>query len=346
MPGKAIFAMPAVAVLALTAVAACSSSSSSTGSSSASSSSPAAAGSAAAKTSGTSGASIEMINAGDPSTNQYLTCGAQSVAQPAGIHLTVDNLDTFDPTTEIPVFDAAIARHPAVIVFDPADPKALLVPVRQAEAAGIKIVTLTTELDPANTAQSVIAPDYFAEGEEAADQLAREVGGRSGPVGLLGYQPGVAAPSNERQAGFEQEIKKYPNLQYIGPTLVNFTTTDATAKTDAIIAAHPNLVGIFATFSLATIGMDTAVEQEHLAGKLATVGADPEPVTVAALKSGILGAFVALSADIQATEALQQAVKLVRGQAPQASVVTPAAMFTKANIDDPSLTKYYFETSC
>jgi ribose transport system substrate-binding protein len=338
MPGKARFAMLAVALLVVTAVAACSSSSSSpaaTGS--------AAAGSAAAKTSGTN---IEMINAGDPSTNQYLTCGAESVAQPAGIHLTVDNLTTFDPTTEIPVFDAAIARHPAVIVFDPADPKALLVPVRQAEAAGIKIVTLTTELDPANTAQSVIAPDYFAEGEEAADQLAKEAGGRSGPVGLLGYQPGAAAPSNERQAGFEQEIKKYPNLQYIGPTLVNFTTTDATAKTDAIIAAHPNLVGIFATFSLATLGMDTAVEQEHLAGKLATVGADPEPATITALKTGVLGAFVALSADIQATEALQQAVRLVRGQAPQASVVTPAAMFTKANIDDPALTKYYFETSC
>jgi hypothetical protein len=45
-------------------------------------------------------------------------------------------------------------------------------------------------------------------------------------------------------------------------------------------------------------------------------------------------------------EAMQQAVKLVHGQAPQKSIVTPATMFTKANINDPSLTKYYFETSC
>jgi ribose transport system substrate-binding protein len=339
MQKRAKFTMPAALLAALIlplSVAACSSSSTSASGSSAGASSTAAAGNN----------TIEMINAGDPSTNQYLTCGAQSIAKPAGVRLTIDDLDTFDPTTEIPVFDAAMARHPAVIVFDPADPKALLVPVRQAQAEGIKIVTLTTELDPANVAQSVVAPDYFQEGEEAADQLAKEANGRSGPVGLLGYQPGAAAPSNERQAGFEQEIKKYPNLQYIGPTLVNFTTTDATVKTDGILAAHPNLVGIFATFSLATLGMDTAVEQEHLAGKLATVGADPEPATVTALKSGVLGAFVALSAEIQAVEALQQAVKLIHGQAPQPSIVTPAVMFTKANIDDPSLTKYYFETSC
>jgi ribose transport system substrate-binding protein len=338
---KDLFTMPAVVastlVLAL-AAAACSTSSSSAPASSASTSKT-----SAAKT---SNSSVEMINAGDPSTNQYLTCGAQSVAKPAGIHLTIDDLDTFDPTTEIPVFDAAMARHPAVIVFDPADPKALLVPVRQAQAEGIKVVTLTTELNPANTAQSVVAPDYFQEGEEAADQLAKEAHGKSGPVGLLGYQPGAAAPSNERQAGFEQEIKKYPNLQYIGPTLVNFTTEDATAKTEGILSAHPNLVGMFATFSLATLGMDTAVEQEHLTGKVATVGADPEPATVTALKSGVLGAFVALSAEIQAVEAMQQAVKLVHGQAPQKSIVTPATMFTKANINDPSLTKYYFETSC
>ena len=190
----------------------------------------------------------------------YITmqCGAQQAAQAAGATLDVAAPDEFDASLQTPVVNAVVAKKPDAILIAPTDTKAMIPPLTQAKAAGIKLIFVdTTTENGAELAESEIASDNEEGGREAARTLAKLTGGK-GSVLVINVKPGIST-TDARAKGFEEEIKKTPGLKYIGQEYSNDKPEIAAAKTTAALAAHPDLVGVFGTNLFSAEGAATGL---------------------------------------------------------------------------------------
>ena len=107
----------------------------------------------------------------------------------------------------------------------------------------------------------------------AADALA-ELIDETGTVMVVNVNPGIST-TDQRQAGFEQEIATYPNIEYIGTEFSNNDPAKAAEIMTAAIAAHPDLNGVFAANLFSAQGTATGVQQAN--ADVQVVGFDAGP---------------------------------------------------------------------
>src|SRR5581483_11483630 len=189
--------------------------------------------------------------AGIASDPFYLTMkkGAQAEAHKLGVKLVfTGSPKAFSPPTQIPYLNAAIARHPDAI---------LIAPIRNAIKAGIPVETVDTFIT-APIAFTNVSTDNPAGGRAAADALARAIG-KKGTVAGISVTPGIST-TDQRKEGFEQEIKKYPNIKYVGTQFDNDDETKAAQETAALLTRYPDLNGIFAMNVVSGDGVTAAVK--------------------------------------------------------------------------------------
>jgi ribose transport system substrate-binding protein len=277
----------------------------------------------------------------------YVTmqCGAQEAAKAAGATLDVAAPDDFDASLQTPVVNAVVAKKPDAILIAPTDTKAMIPPLTQAKAAGIKLVFVdtTTENGP-ELAESEIASDNEEGGREAARSLAKLTGGK-GSVLVINVKPGIST-TDARAKGFEEEIKNTPGLKYIGQEYSNDKPDVAAAKATAALAAHPDLVGIFGTNLFSAEGAATGLRSAGSAAKVKIVGFDAGPKQVEDLQQGIVQALIAQKPADIGKAGVEQAVAALKGEPVQKKIGTGFVVVTKDNMNDPDVKPYLYKSSC
>src|SRR5271170_1957448 len=92
--------------------------------------------------------------------------GAQAEADKLGVELIYQGPTQFSAQAEIPVVDTLLAQHPDAIAIAPADPTALIAPLKKWAEANIPIVTYDGYLtDPPFPLVSEIASANFDGGK-------------------------------------------------------------------------------------------------------------------------------------------------------------------------------------
>jgi ribose transport system substrate-binding protein len=286
-----------------------------------------------------------VLVAGIASDAFYLTMnkGAQAAAKKLGnvkVQFT-GSPEAFTPPTQIPFLNAAIAKHPDAILIAPTDKNALISPIQRAVSAGIPVVTVDTFITKP-LAFTNVSTDNLAGGRAAADALVKAIGG-SGEVAGISVNPGIST-TDQRQQGFEQELKKYAKVKYLGTQYCNDDQTKATNLMSALLAAHPNLKGVFAMNVVSGNGVTAAVKAKGKSGQVKLVEFDAGPPQVQALKAGTISALVAQYPYGIGQLGVQLAYKYVTGQ--KAGIKkhygTGSAIITKANVNSPAIKKYLY----
>jgi ribose transport system substrate-binding protein len=281
--------------------------------------------------------------AGDP-FYETMACGAKEQAGKDNVDLTVQGAKNWDVSLQIPLLNSVIAARPDALFIAPNDSNALVQPLKQATGAGIKVVLVDTTLADTSFVASAIASDNYKGGKAAADALAKLVG-EKGSVLLVGGQPGVST-AEARQKGFEEGLKAYPAIKYVG----NVFTANGVAKISQLVsaqlAAHPDLVGVFALSTDQSEGANNAVKAAGKAGQVKLVGFDAGPTQVGQLKDGVVQALVAQQPGQIGADGVTQAAAAVRGQPVTKEIGTDSTVITKDNVDDPAVAKYLYKTTC
>ena len=282
--------------------------------------------------------------AGIASDPFYLTMkkGAQAAAAKLGVKLIfTGSPKAFSPPTQIPYLNAAIARHPDAILIAPTDKTALIAPIKNAIKAGIPVETVDTFIN-APVAFTNVSTDNPAGGRAAADALAKAIG-RKGTVAGISVTPGIST-TDQRKEGFEQELKKYPNIKYVGTQFDNDDETKASQETAALLTRYPDLNGIFAMNVVSGDGVTAAVKNAGKSGKVKLVEFDAGPEQVAALKTGTVDALVAQYPYGIGQLGVQLAYKYVTGKKAgiQKHYGTGSAIVTRANVGSASIKKYLY----
>ncbi|HEX4678294.1 MAG TPA: ABC transporter substrate-binding protein [Gaiellaceae bacterium] len=274
----------------------------------------------------------------------YLTMkkGAAAEAKALGADFSFTGSPAaFSPPTQIPFLNAAIARHPSVIMIAPTDVNALAAPIQRAISAGIPVETVDTHLNKP-LAFTNVSTDNPGGGALAAKALVQAIGG-SGEVAIMSTTPGVSTV-DERVAGFTAELKKHSDVTYLGLQYCNDDTPTAARLTSALLAAHPNLKGVFAVNVKSGDGVTSAVTSAGKAGAVKLVEFDAGPPQVAALRAGTIDALIAQYPYGIGKLGVQLAVKWAKGQKTgiKKHYGTGSAVVTQANVNTPAIKKYLY----
>ncbi len=281
--------------------------------------------------------------AGDP-FYETMACGAKTEATKDNVDLTIQGAKNWDVSLQIPLLNSVIAAKPDALFIAPNDSNAMVQPLKQATSAGIKVVLVDTTIADTSFVASAIASDNVKGGEAAADALAKLIG-EKGPVLLVGGQPGVST-AEARQKGFEQGLKKYPNITYLGNVFTSNGVAKISQLVSAQLAAHPDLAGIFALSTDQSEGANNAVKAAGKAGQVKLVGFDAGPAQVEQLRNGVVQALIAQQPAQIGADGVQQAAAAARGETVQKTIGTDSTIITKDNVDDPTISKYLYTTTC
>jgi ribose transport system substrate-binding protein len=283
--------------------------------------------------------------AGTTADNFYVTmdCGAKAEAAKLGVTYQFTGPNHFDAPTQIPVVNTVTAQHPDAVLIAPTDVQALIQPMKQMQAAGIKVVEVDTHVNDPSISVSKIASNNTRGGVLAADALATLIGG-TGTVMVVNVNPGIST-TDARDMGFKQEMAaKYPNIHVLPTQYDNDDQAKAAQIFTSTYAAHPDLNGVFAANTISAEGVGTGIKNANASGKVKTVGFDAEPQSVQDLNNDVVQALIAQQPAKIGSDGVDQAVNALTGKPVQAAIGTDLVIITKANQNSTS--QYFYKSSC
>ncbi|HEY6732188.1 MAG TPA: ABC transporter substrate-binding protein [Roseiarcus sp.] len=273
---------------------------------------------------------------------QALACGAKAKAKELGLALTISAPDQFAADSQIPVVNAIAATTPAVAVIVPTDAKALIAPMKQLADRGTKIVTVDQTIADNSFVQTQILTDNAQGGRLAADALNALLDGK-GEVLVITQPPGSAA-QDARTTGFEEELKKYPGIVYLGAQYQSDDPQKAAEIVTSTLSAHPKLAGLFSTNDQGAIGALTGLRQAGALGKVKVVAYDAASAEVSALKNGAIQALIAQDPKQEGEAAMESAAKLIKGDKLDKTTLTEIVTITAG--DTATADKYEYKGDC
>jgi ribose transport system substrate-binding protein len=173
----------------------------------------------------------------------------------------------FDPNKEVATLQNAVNTHPDAIIVEAGDVGALVAPVAAAEAAGIPVVMCIDGV-LGNQYTSWVGQDFYSIAFNAATDMANELDGEGDVAILSGIAGNIATVIWENAA--EDAFAKFPGIKVVETYNTDWDVAKAREQTTNLIAAHPDVKGIFAGGSEGAVG---AIEAYVAAGKEATIPA-------------------------------------------------------------------------
>ena len=254
---------------------------------------------------------------------QVCTAKAEALASGQVSELVVIHRNT-DAAGQLQDIRDLIAEDVDAIVFNPNDPDALTPALQEAQAAGIKTISVDAFVNDANTYNLYNNQENYA--YLGAKWLFEKLGGE----GKVYYMRGFAGhpADTDRHAGFQRALEEFPNIEVV-PNEEGVHTqwdppTTTTLMNDFLASGqYDDIQGIW------TSGMDgEVVEAIKAAGKpyVPIVGTDRalfvEPMLDPAGYPDLEGAAVTNTAAVGGA-GVNLAVKLLNGEAVQTDASAP-----------------------
>jgi len=197
--------------------------------------------------------------------------GIKQFAAQNGVDATMTGAADADPQKQADVIRRLIAEKPNAITVVPNSPEALEEVLKQARAAGIKVVTHEAS-NQENTDVDIEAFDNLAFGSFLMDQLASCMGGSGKYVAFVGH---TTARSHMRwaTAAYERAREKYPNIERISaPVETTENQEIAYQKAKELLARLPDLKGFEGSSVVDVAGIGKAVREAGVQAKTCVMG--------------------------------------------------------------------------
>ena len=156
---------------------------------------------------------------------------------------------------------------------------------------------------------------------------------RNGKVFVLNTYPGLPTTDAEQQ-GFEEQIKTYPNIEYLGTEFNNNDQNRAVEIINAMLTAHPDLAGFFATNTFGSQAAAAALRAAGKEGQVKIIAYDTTEEIIQGLKDGIFSAVLAYEAAKEGELAVQAAVKAAKGEFVDKLYKVGNKILTADNVDN------------
>lgn len=235
-----------------------------------------------------------------------------------------------------------IVKKVSAIVLSPCDSKAIGPVIREANAAGIPVLTVDIPYRGGDAKiLTQVATDNFGGGKEAAKAMIEALGEQGGKIAVLHFKQ--AESCQLRVAGFREVIDAH-NASAAGKIEIVTELESGGAKdvgykaAEDALQAHGDLRGIFAINDPAALGARAALEKAGKENQIVIVGFDGQPEGKQAIKEGKIYADPIQFPDKMGVEIVRAIVAHSKGEDPAPEMFIPTSLYRKADGEkDPDL---------
>lgn len=251
-----------------------------------------------------------------------LDTAVQRIGQLVGVKVVLEDA-AFNLSKIVEIGDSMLARNFSAIVVDPFSEHALDSFYKRAAAKNVPVVT------EFSTRAGGVQEDDAQAGRSMVDFLHKLF--PNGAKGAIFANSPFAVILN-REAGFKNALKKYPNLKIIAKQR-NLKETIGPARTIAenMLQSHPDIEFFWTSNDQEAIGAGLAAQA--LGKKPVILGMNGTSEAVEAVKKGLITATWDSNQNLMGSAAAIQALRwLATGTAPK-PILTPFFPITKENAD-------------
>jgi len=249
------------------------------------------------------------------------------VARHPGSKVVVTDANATPPKQLADMENLVVQGVDAIIVI-PIDEKAILPAIKKANDKNIPVVAIT-KIPNADVLTTVAANGDYANGKASGELLVKVTGGK-GKVAMIGI-PYSLWRIDERERGFLDAIRD-SDLEVV----VRQSGLDQAKIQDTvagILVAHPDLAGIWCTFSNQLVGAADALRSANRKD-IALSGIDADKAIIERIRNGWISGTAAQFPAEQGRLAAQAIFKHFEGEPVPLSYEVPVGLVTPANVDD------------
>ena len=219
-----------------------------------------------------------------------------------------------DPAAQVPYIQTAITQKASAIVISADDANAIAPALKQAMAAGNKVVGYDSS--PAVGAYNVFVNQVGVDliGTSLADMACDEAPSCTGEIAVLSASQ-TATNQNAWIAAMKTTLKgsKYSKLVFDGVYYGNDDPQVSTTQAQAMLAAHPNLKVIISPTTVGIVAAAQVITSQNLIGKVFITGLGTPMSMAAFVHSGVAPEFALWAVHDLGYLAYVVAVDLVNG---------------------------------
>ncbi|WP_134679114.1 ABC transporter substrate-binding protein [Paracoccus ravus] len=271
---------------------------------------------------------------------QAVKLGADKAGAEFGVDVTFEGPDNETQVDkQIDMLAAALAKQPAAVGIAALDSQAVIPLLKKAQAANIPVIAFDSGVE-SDIPLSTASTDNTAAAALAADKMA-ELIGSEGKIAVVGHSQ-TSLTGIHRRDGFVNGIKeKYPNIEIVALEYGDGDQLKSTEITKAILAANPDIKGIFGTNEGSAIGVLNGVRE--MGAKAVVIGFDSGKVQKEAIRSGAMAGAITQNPVGIGYETVKAAVAVSKGEKVEKNVDTGFYWYDKSNIDAPEIAAVLYD---
>lgn len=262
--------------------------------------------------------------------------GAEEAAKRLNVELVVQAAEReVDVEKQMQIIENLIQTRIAALCVTPSGSREIVPAIEKANRAHIPVVIVDTRVDAKALAESggkvatFIGSDNYEGGKIAGEFLAKKLNGK-GKVAVLEGIPGHET-GDSRLRGFREALKASPGVEIVVSQTANWERDQGFNVFQNILQSHPDVQAVFACSDLMALGAVEAIAAAKKTGQIAVVGFDATSEARDAITKGTMDASVAQSPAQMGALAVENAVKLLKGEQVQPEFVVPIKLITKEN---------------
>ncbi|HCJ08421.1 MAG: substrate-binding domain-containing protein [Lachnospiraceae bacterium] len=252
--------------------------------------------------------------------------GAQKAADEAGVSLTVVDAGD-DATKQVSDIEDLVSKNISVLIVNPVDSDAVTGAVEAAVAKGVKVISVDRVVNGVDI-DCQIASDNVAGAELATQYIVDTLGEGVKTAELIGTSGASAAI--DRSQGFHNIADE--KLDIVASQTANFDRTEGMSVMENMLQGNGDIQAVFAANDEMALG---AVEAVTGAKKdVLVVGFDATDDAIEAIREGRMGATIAQQPDLIGSTAVENAIKLIKGETIPKEIPVEVTLITKDNVDE------------
>ncbi|MEX5596299.1 sugar ABC transporter substrate-binding protein [Pseudomonas orientalis] len=253
----------------------------------------------------------------------YVRTGLEAAATQQDVQIQFEDAQG-DVVRQLNQVEGFLNQNVDAVIVLPVDTAATANITCAAAASNTPLVYVNRHPDERTLPKGVVtvASNDIEAGQLQMRYLAEKLGGKGNMAIIMGDLAQNA--TRDRTEGARQVLKEFPGIRIVEQQSAEWQRSKAMDLTSNWLLAGTQFDAIVANNDEMAIGAAMALQQAGKAkGEVAIVGIDGLPDGLAAIRRGVLSASVFQDPKAQATQAVQAAVRMIKGEPIESEVWVP-----------------------
>lgn len=269
--------------------------------------------------------------------------GAEAAGADLGYEVSFNGPDSeSDTVRQNDQLQQVLVKKPDALVFAALDSTAQASVLQKFADAQIPVIAFDSGVPGSDIPVTTVATDNKAAAAAAAEHLSELIGG-AGKVAII-CNSQTSLSGQDRENGFRDWLaENAPGVNVVEVQYNNSDQAIAQQQAGAILQAHPDLAGIFATDDDGAVAAAQAVVTAGRDGKVVVVGFDSGKPQMDLIRAGTIQGSITQNPFQMGYDSVATAVKVINGESVETFIDSGFAWYDATNIDDEAIQQAVYD---